>query len=503
MERSKFSSDSDETSEKASDDSAFNQSARLDSSDNVRSDLGRSPFEEDDSNEVAAAREHRSRNHSERHADERSSPESASEPELDGDEGDFQLSNLPGNPRILQRDEHTISRRLIDPDCLKVMYRLIQHGYTAYLVGGGVRDLLLGKTPKDFDLGTSAQPEDVRSLFRNSRIIGRRFRLNHVFFSGNKIIEVSTFRAAGDFDPDTDEPMMKSDNVYGTPETDALRRDLTINGLFYDPKHYAIIDYVGGIDDLRNNVIRMIGEPEVRFKEDPVRMIRAVRHAARTGFTIEKTTYEAILSCKELLAHCAPARIHEELLKDLKGGHLLDAMRLLLETGLLHILMPNLADALTSADPARRNRMESIFEAIDQEHRSGREISPPVLFLATHLDLFPEEAVGDFVRTRQVIIDMFHAVGVTRKEREHMEQIMLTAGKLFEATGRVQAQRSLTSKPHFEEALLLIYLTSANEDGDECVRFWKEMAPSGRRHHGNRGRGRSPRHNRGRGRPRV
>src|SRR3954464_2401797 len=203
-------------------------------------------------------------------------------------------------PRIVPREEHPISRRDIDPDALKVLYRLRQSEFTAYLVGGSVRDLLLGRRPKDFDIGTSAHPYQVKKLFRNCWIIGRRFRLAHVKF-GSKVVEVATFRrqvAAGEEgvpdglpapDPSTAEGahLIHHDNTFGTPEEDAFRRDFTINALAYDIATFSIIDYVGGLDDLRAGVVRSIGDPSVRILEDPVRMMRAVALASRLGFTID------------------------------------------------------------------------------------------------------------------------------------------------------------------------------------------------------------------------
>src|SRR5436189_5835764 len=210
-------------------------------------------------------------------------------------------------PRIIPREQHSISRRDIDADALKVLYRLRQYNHTAYLVGGSVRDLLLSRRPKDFDIGTSAHPYQVKKLFRNCWIIGRRFRLAHVKF-GQKVIEVATFRrqvAAGEEvvqdgvpapDPTTPEGerLIHHDNTFGTPEEDAFRRDFTINALFYDIATFSVIDYVGGLDDLRAGIVRAIGDPEVRMREDPVRMMRAVALSARLDFTIDRPVLEAI-----------------------------------------------------------------------------------------------------------------------------------------------------------------------------------------------------------------
>src|SRR5689334_14055187 len=235
-----------------------------------------------------------------------------------------------GLPRVVPRADHAISRRLIDPDALKVLYRLHQNNFIAYLVGGGVRDLLLGRQPKDFDIGTSAHPYQVKKLFRNCWIIGRRFRLAHVRF-GTKTIEVATFRRG--IPPGTEneptEPadereradmLIRHDNTFGTPEEDAFRRDFTINALFYDIATFSIIDYVGGLKDLDERLIRSIGEPGVRFLEDPVRMLRAVVFAARLDFRIDEPILDAIDVHRHEIARAAPARLMEEYFKILRSG---------------------------------------------------------------------------------------------------------------------------------------------------------------------------------------
>src|SRR4030042_3856969 len=194
-------------------------------------------------------------------------------------------------PRILPRQEHPLSPSCIDPDPLKILSRPHPPGFRAYLVGGCVRDLLLGKTPKDFDVATDAHPQQIRELFRNSRLIGRRFRLAHIFFKNNKFIEVSTFRRRSEFEEEGEKDPPHSDNTFGTPSEDAFRRDITINGIFYNLADFSLIDYVGGLEDLRRKIIRCIGDPEEKFTGDPVRMLRVIRHAARTGFTIEDKPY--------------------------------------------------------------------------------------------------------------------------------------------------------------------------------------------------------------------
>ncbi len=214
-------------------------------------------------------------------------------------------------PTILERAQHPVSRRDIDPNVLKVLYRLIDAGHVAYLVGGGVRDLMMGRRPKDFDVATSAHPHQVKELFRNSRLIGRRFRLVHVFF-GPQNIEVATFRRRGEEIAECDDPLIRHDNTFGTPEEDAFRRDFTINSLFYDPRTFQVIDYADGVADLRAGLIRTIGDPEVRMREDPVRMIRAVRFAVKLGLAIEPATHAAIERHRDDLLNASVPRVVEE-----------------------------------------------------------------------------------------------------------------------------------------------------------------------------------------------
>ena len=255
-------------------------------------------------------------------------------------------------PVIVPRAEHPISRRDIDADALKVLYRLHESGYTAYLVGGSVRDLLLSRRPKDFDIGTSAHPYQVKKLFRNCWIIGRRFRLAHVRF-GMKAIEVATFRknipAGSEAEPaeaphaaDAADLLIKHDNTFGTPEEDAFRRDFTINALFYDIANFSIIDYVGGLKDLKDGLLRCIGDPNDRFQEDPVRMLRAIVMASRLGFRIDEPVIKAIAKHRGLMATASPARLIEEYYKILRSGAAEVTFRALVEHRLLEPVTPEI-----------------------------------------------------------------------------------------------------------------------------------------------------------------
>ena len=278
------------------------------------------------------------------------------------------------------RQEHCISRRNIDPDALKVLYRLSDSGYTAYLVGGGVRDLLLGRTPKDFDVGTSALPNEVKRVFRNCFLIGRRFRLAHIRF-GTKVIETATFRqnsqTVGEIIEHASEGPQE-DNTFGTPETDAYRRDFTVNGLFYDIKDYTVIDWVGGMKDLEQKVIRAIGNPAVRFQEDPVRMMRAIKFSSRLGFTIEKRTAAAMKKYHSCILTAALPRVCEEVFRLFPYGHSAEAFRQMYEYGLLGDLVPELA-AFIERDGGAKSKTFLYLKGLDDYERmmakKGFEVS--------------------------------------------------------------------------------------------------------------------------------
>ena len=235
----------------------------------------------------------------------------------------------------------------LDPDAAKVVRRLVRHGYEAYLVGGCVRDLLLGRTPKDFDVATSAQPDDVQRLFRNCRIIGRRFRLAHVFFSGGKVIETATFRRNPTSEEKTGEQLLiRRDNFFGRADEDAVRRDFTINALFYDLEAKEVIDWCGGVEDLQRRAVRTIGDPIVRFLEDPVRMLRAIKFSSRLDLGMTPSVYHAIVQCRDALGLAARPRLFEEVLRLLRGGASQTSIWLAWETGVLDVLLPEVSTYL-------------------------------------------------------------------------------------------------------------------------------------------------------------
>ena len=298
-------------------------------------------------------------------------------------------------PKIIPRQEHAISRRQLNRSALQTLYRLKDHGFTAYLVGGCVRDLLLGRIPKDFDICTNATPGQIKKMFRNCRLVGRRFRLAHLHFR-NEIIEVATFRAAaadddgsaGETSPQDSPPrhlknedgMIIRDNIFGTPGEDALRRDFTINALAYNIADYSVIDFTSGLDDLEQKLIRPIGDPLVRFTEDPVRMVRAIRFAATLDFAIEQETWNIIRDQASTINRAAPARLYEEILKLFLLGSAGRVFVLLEESGLLTALFPSLSQWLHGN--GRSRLIYKTLQWLDDMVLKGTQPSPALMIAA-------------------------------------------------------------------------------------------------------------------------
>ena len=275
----------------------------------------------------------------------------------------------PITARIILPEDHPITPEQIDRDALFVLKKLAHAGFSGYLVGGGVRDLYLGKAPKDFDISTDARPGQLRKLFANSNTIGRRFRLVQVFFKGGKTIEISTLRSLSEHDMDGPEEVLAANNTFGTLSEDARRRDLTINSLFYEIEKGTIIDYVDGTSDLENGIIRIAGDPARRIGRDPVRMMRAIRHAARNNFLIETETWNAICSHSDKLCLCPPSRLRDELLKDLYDGVSAQWFQLAYDSGIFFSLFPFYRKIFVKpSDPphASKNLLTRIFQTIDR-----------------------------------------------------------------------------------------------------------------------------------------
>src|SRR5688572_23985662 len=296
-----------------------------------------------------------------------------------GEQPELEAASVDGT--VIDRSAHPISRRSIPENVLKVLYWLHRSGYRAYLCGGSVRDLLMNRTPKDFDVVTDAHPSEVRRLFRNSRIIGRRFRLVHIIFQ-DQVVEVATFRrepervAVVSEDPEAEDFLITDDNTFGSPLQDARRRDFTINALFYNISDFSVIDYVNGVEDLREGRVRVIGDPDLRFREDPVRMMRAIEFASRLGFEIEEQTYQGLLRHRADILKASPPRVSEEILELLRRGWSRGAIRLMVDTALLEPLLPEIYNAIR-AD--RAPYFWKMLEVLDRTVQSGRKVSDAVL----------------------------------------------------------------------------------------------------------------------------
>jgi poly(A) polymerase len=383
----------------------------------------------------------------------------------------------------------------LDPDAVRIVRRLTRFDHTAYLVGGCVRDLLLDRKPKDFDVGTTATPRQVKRLFRNCRIIGRRFRLAHIYFHDGKIIEVATFRARdGEGEPaEAGEGLLRrDDNVFGTPEEDALRRDFTINALFYDVNAGNVIDHAGGLQDLRRRLVRTIGDPETRFREDPIRILRAIKFAARLGFGIETETYEALRRTRRLLPQAAPARILEEIRRVSAGGAARRSFELLEQTGVLEVVLPPLAEACAKGDGAS-GLLYALLEELDRRV-SGGEGEPTlgeifsVLFLpviAPRLgwDEAPEAEPGRGVNVPALVNEFLRPVAMSlklpRAEQERCRQILSLVYRLSRPERvRPSARRALRRRPEFGAALWMLEAAARLRGGPlaKALSAWGQAA---------------------------
>ncbi len=381
------------------------------------------------------------------------------------------------HPRIL--DSPLVPREALDPDALKVVHRLRNFGHQAYLVGGCVRDLLLGRPPKDFDIATSARPGEIKKIFRNSRIIGRRFKLAHLFF-GDKILEVSTFRKAPleVENPEEGDLLIQRDNVFGTAEEDARRRDFTVNGLFYDPAKHAVIDWVGGLDDLKARRIRTIGDPLRRFREDPVRILRAVKFATRLGFEVDPEGWKAMKAAAPDLSRAAPPRILEEIFRLLRSANALGAFQLLRQVGALRVILPTLAEWLDRASPVERDRFWRHLEALDTVLSSVPE-EPSNGFLLSALFLEPAEsrrlAGEDSLGAIEGLLDPFAQwCRLSRRDRAGVKRLCASQRRFIEKKRRYRV-RTFLSQAYFPEALKLFHLRClALGTGWDVYRKWKE-----------------------------
>jgi len=379
--------------------------------------------------------------------------------------------------------DHCIRHKKIDRDALRVLRRLHDYGFYAYLVGGSVRDLLIGRKPKDFDVVTSAQPREIKRLFRRCRLIGRRFRLAHILGEGGKIIETATFRAK----PKNLEhgQIIFDDNQFGTPKSDALRRDFTVNALFYDADRDEVIDYVDGLSDLEAGLLRTIGDPTTRFREDPVRMLRAVKFAARLDFDIEPDTRMAILNERAEIGKAALPRLYEELLRLAGGGACVETIRLLDELRLLEILIPELAATLSRLTDAERQRIDRLFQALDAQMAAIPRM-PNGIIIAVLMWPVVEAVIGSLAepiqnsRLRYLVEELTRPLAirvcVPRKVMESTIMVLVSQLRFERLVGKKNARQSFARSPNYAAAVLFAQIRAhAGHLSPDSARQWHEL----------------------------
>jgi len=393
-----------------------------------------------------------------------------------------------GTPRIVPRPEHIITRANIAETALKVLYRLKAAGFESYLVGGGVRDLLLGREPKDFDIATDAHPDEVRALFRNCRLIGRRFRLAHVHF-GREIIEVATFRGNHDGGGEgaAEDGMILRDNVYGTLEEDAWRRDFTINSLYYDIRDFSVVDYTGGLDDLEAGLLRVVGDAEQRYREDPVRMLRAVRFAAKLGFRVHPDSEAPIFELGETLEAVPPARLYEEILKLFLSGHGVASFELMRHYDLFRHLFPMTEACLAREENGFPHQMVLRgLENTDVRVAEGKPVTPAFLFavllwepVRVRAEALQAEGMSEIQSLQSasetVIAQSVRHVALPKRFSLQTREIWVMQARLPRRNGK-RAQR-LLEMPRFRAAydFLLLRAESGDEELQELAQWWTDF----------------------------
>jgi poly(A) polymerase len=389
--------------------------------------------------------------------------------------------------KIYPKEVHSLDHNRVDEHALYVMEKLRQAGFTAYLVGGSVRDLLLNRQPKDFDISTSAQPEEIKRLFKNCILIGKRFRLAHIRF-GKKVLEVSTFRAG---DNETDALIVR-DNIWGTPEEDVIRRDFTINGLFYDPASQTVIDYVEGYPDIANKYLRTIGQPFVRFRQDPVRMIRCLKFQARFGFEVDPQVHIALLESRHEILKSSSARILEELLRMLESGASSPFFQLMIEHGLLQLMLPALASFLEKTEGAEIYAYLQEIDAARQEPRAS-PLERPVLLSCLlypllqkrlqerYLDRGQTPHLGEIQNDThdlitEVFLPFFH---IPRRLRCNLCTVLTSQYRMTPMEKRKQRRPRIPNDPDFSLALTFLKVRCRLEPGLQTVwEEWSQAIPS-------------------------
>lgn len=397
---------------------------------------------------------------------------------------------------MLTRDQHPVSRQLLSPSALKVLYRLNKGGFDAYLVGGGVRDILLGQKPKDFDIATNATPEEIKGLFRNCRLIGRRFRLAHIVF-GREIIEVATFRGHHDEEDQKDKKISKQsehgmllrDNIYGSIDEDAQRRDFTINALYYSSKDFKVYDFANGVKDVENRVIRLIGDPETRYREDPVRMLRAIRFATKLDMQIEAQTKAPIKALSPLMANIPAARMFEEFLKMFISGKAVANYEQLREYNLFRYFFPAVDQALDANDELLERFIMLAMANTDKRINNDQRVTPAFLFAAmlwyplqkyiaqinTNNSLSPQDAF--FAALNEVMPEQQRSIAIPKRFQGVMKDIWILQDKL----ARREGKKAFKTFEHpkfragYDFLLLRSEIESDNTQLAELAKWWTDF----------------------------
>jgi poly(A) polymerase len=405
------------------------------------------------------------------------------------------------NPLIFSRDQHPVSRKLLSPNALKVLYRLNKGGFDAYLVGGGVRDILLGFKPKDFDIATNATPDEIKELFRNCRLIGRRFRLAHIVF-GREIIEVATFRGHHDNASEQDKSCKKTskqsedgmllrDNIYGSIDEDAERRDFTINALYYSAKDFKVYDFANGVQDVNDKVIRLIGDPETRYREDPVRMLRAIRFATKLDMQISDDTKAPIKELSSLMANIPAARLFEEFLKMFIAGKAVANFEQLRSYNLFGYFFPAVDQALNNEQDEQRFLLDFIMLAMentDKRINNEQRVTPAFLFAAMlwyplqkHIQqikvttqLTPQDLF--FAALNEIMPEQQRSIAIPKRFQAVIKDIWILQDKL----GRREGKRAFKTLEHPKfragyDFLLLRAQIEATPELDELAHWWTDF----------------------------
>jgi poly(A) polymerase len=392
---------------------------------------------------------------------------------------------LPAQPVIVRRPGHPISRQDVDPDALKIIYRLHRLGFTAYLTGGAVRDLLLGRPAKDFDVVTDARPGQIKKRFARAFIIGRRFRLAHVHFQGGKYIEVATFRRISD-QAARETPAEENVPVhpYGTAEEDAFRRDITINALYYDPIEDAVIDYVGGLEDIARRTVRVIGDPAERFTEDPVRIWRVLRYSARLGFSVEASVEREIPGHAHLIAVSSGARLYEELNKDL-AKETRPVVETLRRYGLLKSIIGKAGEAYET-DDALFARLLSLLDSADRVRAAGTPLAVEEMYALLFWPWLQPLLEQTGVDHHHVLSEAFREAGmkvnIPRNLRADASQVLIVVAAMDQALQTGRMRWSLARRAHFspaERVYFLIFKGRLPERGESFEALFREAFPAG------------------------